>query len=166
MVAPPASNFRSGSSASHELERKANTAKGYEHGRSLGGEAFKGERLVRHRFFDVGRRRGTSFPDLIEQPGLGRGRGPRSFRIVMGEAAGPEDHGAQFGGAAAPRVVEVDKRKAGSGHGILQQRDRARLRQAVLAAKTKQGADKAVAAFSVVIRAARRMAVVGKELEH
>jgi hypothetical protein len=30
----------------------------------------------------------------------------------------------------------------------------------------QQGADKAVAAFSVIIRAARPMAVVGKELEH
>src|SRR6516162_11532164 len=144
MTSSPASNFRSGSSASHELERKANTAKGYEHGRSLGGEAFKGEQLVRHRFFDVGRRRGTSFPDLIEQPGLGRGRGPLSFRIVMGEAAGPEDHGAQFGGAAAPRVVEVEKRNAGPGHSILQERDCRRRRQAMLAAKMEQGADKAV----------------------
>jgi hypothetical protein len=36
----------------------------------------------------------------------------------------------------------------------------------MLAAKMEQGADKAVAAFSVIIRAARPMAVVGKELEH
>jgi len=56
-------------------------------GRSLGGEAFGGDRLVRHRLFDVSCRRGSSFLDLIKQPGLGRRRSPLSFRIVMREAA-------------------------------------------------------------------------------
>ena len=36
----------------------------------------------------------------------------------------------------------------------------------MLAAEMQKSADKAVAALSVIIRAARPMAVVGKELEH
>src|SRR6516164_9906435 len=84
----------------------------------------------------------------------------------MGKTAGLEDYGAQFRYAAAARVVEVDKRKAGPGHRILQQRDRRCRRQAMLAAEMQKSADKAVAALSVIIRAARPMAVVGKELEH
>ena len=135
-------------------------------GRSLGGEAFGGDRLVRHRLFDVSCRRGSSFLDLIKQPGLGRRRSPLSFRIVMGEAAGFEDNGAQLGGAAATLVVEVDKRKAGPGHRILQQRDRRCRRQAMLTAQVQESANKAVAAVSVVITAARPVAVVGERLEH
>jgi len=97
-------------------------------------------------FFDWGRCPGSSFLDLIEQLGLGRGCRPLSLRIVMGEAAGLEDNEAQFGGAATTRVFEVDKRKAGPGHSVLQERDHRRRRQAMLAAKMQQGADKAVAA--------------------
>jgi hypothetical protein len=41
-------------------------------GRSLGGEAFGGERLVRRRFHGIRRRR-SFFLDLGEQPGLNRG---------------------------------------------------------------------------------------------
>src|SRR5262249_40014667 len=101
-----------------------------------------------------------------EEPGLDRGRSPVSFRIVMSEAASLEDHGAQFGGAAATCVVEVDKRKAGPWHCVLQKRDHRRRRQAMLAAKMQEGADQTVATPSVIIRAARPMAVVDEELEH
>ena len=64
------------------------------------------------------------------------------------------------------RVVEVHKRKAGPGHRILQERDRRCPRQAMLAAQMQKSADKAVAAVSVIITAARPVAVVGKILEH
>src|SRR4029077_12563391 len=80
--------------------------------------------------------------------------------------AGLEDDGAQFRDAAATTVVEVHKRKAGRGHRILQQRDRRCPRQAMLAAQMQKSADKAVAAVSVIITAARPVAVVGKILEH
>src|SRR5215831_21170860 len=90
-------------------------------GRSLGGEAAGGEWLVRCCFPDIPRRRGSFFLDLGEQPGLNRGGGPLSFRIIVGEAAGFEDDGAQFSGAATTRIVEVDKRKAGPGHCVLQE---------------------------------------------
>jgi hypothetical protein len=73
--------------------------------------------------------------------------------------------GAQFGDAAATRVVEVHKRKAGPGHRILQERDRRRPRQAMLAAEMQKSADKAMASVSVIITAARPVAVVGKMLE-
>jgi hypothetical protein len=60
----------------------------------------------------------------------------------------------------------VDKRKAGPGHRILQERDRRCRRQAMLAAQMQKSADKAVAAVSVIITAARPVSVVGKKLEH
>jgi hypothetical protein len=41
----------------------------------------------------------------------------------MGEAAGLENDGAQLGNAAAAPVVEMNKRKARAGHGILQERE-------------------------------------------
>ena len=107
MISPPAS--KSGP-ARHQTKILKGSPRhgGYEGGRSLGGEAFGGERLGRRRFFDVGRRRGSSFLDLIEQPCLDRGCRAVSFRIVMGKAARFEDDGTQFRGAAAARVVEVD----------------------------------------------------------
>jgi len=86
--------------------------------------------------------------------------------MIVGETAGLENDGAELGDAAATRVVEVDKRKAGPGHRVLQERDRRRPRQAMLAAEMQESADKAVAAVSVVITAARPMAVLGKMLEH
>src|SRR5271156_1503541 len=135
-------------------------------GRSLGGEAFGGERLVRRRFPDIRRPRGSFFLDLGEQRGLNRGGCPLSLRIVTGETAGPDDYGAQLGDTAATSVVEVHKRKAGPGHRILQERDRRCRRQAMLAAQMQKSTDKAVAAVSVIIRAARPVAVVGKKLEH
>lgn len=49
---------------------------------------------------------------------------PVLFRVIDGEVAGLEDDGAQLGDAAATTVVEVHERKAGPGHGILQERDR------------------------------------------
>jgi hypothetical protein len=55
--------------------------------------------------------------------------------MIVGEAAGLEGEGAQLGDAAATTVVEVHKRKAGTGHRILQERDRRRPRQAMLAAQ-------------------------------
>jgi choline dehydrogenase len=81
-------------------------------GRSLGGEAFGRERL-RRRVRDV-RRRAPFFSDLGKQPGLGRGGRPVLLRVIVGEAAGREDDGAQLGDAAATTVVEVHKRKAGT----------------------------------------------------
>src|SRR5437588_10797418 len=51
---------------------------------------------------------------------------------MISKTAGLEDYGAQLGDAAATTVVQVHKRKAGPGHGILQERDRRCLRQAML----------------------------------
>jgi hypothetical protein len=81
--------------------------------------------------------------------------------VIIRKTAGREDYGAQLGGTTATTVVEVHKRKAGPGHGILQQRDRRCLRQAMLTAQMQNGADKAMAAV-VVITAARPVAIVGK----
>src|SRR6516162_2486490 len=86
--------------------------------------------------------------------------------MIMSKTAGLEDYRAQFGDAAATSVVEVDKRKAGPRHRILQQPDRRCRGQAMHAAQMQKSADKAVAAVSVIIRAARPVAVVGKKLEH
>ena len=86
--------------------------------------------------------------------------------MIVGETAGFEDYGAQLGNSAATGVVEVNERKARPGHCILQEGDRRRPRQAMLAAQMQQSADKAVAAVSIIITAARLVAVVGKMLEH
>ena len=101
---------------------------------ALGGDAVSGERLIRRRRLDISRRRGSSFLDLGEQPGLNRGGCPLSLCIIMGETTGLEDYGAQLSDAAATNVVEVHKRKAGPGHCVLQQRDYRCLRQAMFAA--------------------------------
>jgi hypothetical protein len=85
--------------------------------------------------------------------------------VITSKTAGREDYGAQLGEAAATTVVEVHKRKAGPGHGMLQERDRRCLRQAMLAAQMQNGAHKAMAAVSVVIRASCPVAIVGKKLE-
>jgi hypothetical protein len=60
----------------------------------------------------------------------------------------------------------MNKRKAGAGHGVLQERDRRWCRQAMLAAQMEKSADKAMAAVSVIVAAASPVAVVGKKLEH
>jgi hypothetical protein len=60
----------------------------------------------------------------------------------------------------------VHQRKAGPGHRILQERDRRCRLQAMPAAQVQKSADKAVTAVSVVITAARPVAVVGKKLEY
>src|SRR5205085_8315719 len=73
---------------------------------------------------------------------------------------------AQLGDAAATGVVEVHKRKAGPGHRSLQERDRRCPRQAMLAAQMQKSADKAMAAVSVIIMAARPVAIDGEMLEH
>src|SRR5690242_14433920 len=86
--------------------------------------------------------------------------------MIVGETAGLEDYGAQFGDVAARRVVELHKGKPGTRHRILQERDRRCPRQAMLAAQMQKSADKTVASVSVVITAARPVAVVGKILEH
>src|SRR6516162_3547736 len=86
--------------------------------RSLGCEAFGSERLVRRRVHGIRRRRSLLL-DLGEQPGLDRRCRPLSLRMIMSETAGLEDYGAQLIDVAATSVVEVDKRKAGSGHRIL-----------------------------------------------
>src|SRR5271169_4402903 len=131
----------------------------------LGGEAFGHEWLVRDRLPKYGRPSRLVFA-LGEQPGFNRGGCPLSLRIIMGETAGLEDDGAQLGDAAATSVVEVHKRKAGPGHRILQEHDDRRRRQPMLAAQNQKSADKTVAAVSVIITAARPVAVVGKKLEH
>jgi hypothetical protein len=105
------------------------------------------------------------FLDLGEQPGFDRGGCPLSLRIVMGKPAGPKDYGAQLGGTAAMGVVEMHERKAEPGHRILQERDHRRRRQAMLAAQMQESTDKAVPAVSVIVAAARPVAVVGKKLE-
>ena len=76
----------------------------------LGGEAFGAQRL-RRRVRDI-RRRAPFFADLDKQPGLGGGRRPVLLGMIVGEAAGLEDDGAQFGDAAATTVVEMHKRKS------------------------------------------------------
>jgi len=106
------------------------------------------------------------FVELSEQPSFNRGGRPLLLRVSVGETAGLEDYGAQLGDATTINVVEVEKRKAWPGHRILQERDRRCPRQAMLAAQMQKSADKAVAAVSVAITAARPVAVVGKVLEH
>ena len=117
-------------------------------GRSLGGEAFGGEWLVRRLSDNVRCCRGFSFLDLGEQPGLDRGGCPLSLRMIIGETARLEDYGAQLGDATATTVVKVHKRKAGPGHRILQERDRRCPRQAMLAAQMQKSADQAMAAVN------------------
>jgi hypothetical protein len=134
-------------------------------GRSLGGEV-DGDERPRRRFPDICGRGGSFFLDLGEQPGLNRGGCPLSLRIIAGETAGLEDCGAQLGDAAAASVIEMHQRKAGPGHRILQERDHRCGRQAMFAAQMQKSTDKAVAAVSVLITAARPVAVVGKKLEH
>jgi hypothetical protein len=85
--------------------------------------------------------------------------------MIMGETAGLENYGTQLGGAAATSVVEVHQRKAGPGRRILQERDRWCRRQAMLAAQMQKSADKAVGAVSVIITAARPVAVAGKKTQ-
>ena len=86
--------------------------------------------------------------------------------MIVGEAAGLEDDGAQLGEAAATTVVEVHKREAGTGHRILQECDRRCPWQGMLAAQMQKSTDEAMAAVSVIITAARPVIVVGKMLEH
>jgi len=125
-----------------------------------------GERLLWRRVRDIRRRRAPLFLDLGEQPGLSRSGCPLLLRMIFGEAAGLEDYGAQLGDAAATGVVEVHERKAGPGHRILQERNRRCPREAMLAAQMQKSTDKAMAAVSIVIAAARPVAVFGKMLEH
>jgi hypothetical protein len=134
--------------------------------RYLRGEATGDEWLVRCRFSENHWQSFPFFLDLSEQPGLNRGGCPLSLRNIMGEAAGLEDHGPQLGDAAATGIVEMHKRKAGPRHRILQKRDRRSRGQAMLAAQVQKSTDKAMAAVSVVITAARPVAVVGEKLEH
>jgi len=82
------------------------------------------------------------------------------------ETARLDDDGAQLGDGAATVVVEVHKREARAGHRILQQRDRRRGRQAMLAAEMEESADKAVPAVTVIITAARPVGAVREKLEH
>src|SRR5947209_6478264 len=86
--------------------------------------------------------------------------------MIVGETTGFEDYGAQLGDAAATGVVEVNERKAGPGHRVLQEGDRRSPRQAMLAAQMQKSADKAVAAVSIIITAARPVPVFSKMLEH
>jgi len=134
--------------------------------RALRGKAVGDESLVRRRFRGRLRRSCPLSLDLGEQPCFGRGSRPLSLGVIISKTAGREDYGAQLSEAAATTVVEVHKRKAGPGHGILQERDRLCLRQAMLAAQMQNNADKAMAAVSVVITASCPVAIVGKKLEH
>jgi hypothetical protein len=65
--------------------------------RSLGGEVLGDERCVRRRIRDIRRGRASFFLDLGEQPGLNRGGRALLLRMIVGETAGLEDYGAQFG---------------------------------------------------------------------
>jgi hypothetical protein len=134
--------------------------------RALRGKAVGDESLVRRRFRDRRRRSCPLSLDLGEQPCFGRGSRPLLLGVIISKTAGREDYGAELSEAAAITVVEVHKRKAGPGHGILQERDRLCLRQAMLAAQMQNNADKAMAAVSVVITASCPVAIVGKKLEH
>jgi len=61
----------------------------------------------------------------------------------------------------------VHKRKAGPGHRILQERAIAgAVGRRCLRPQMQKSTDKTVAAISVITRAARPAAVVGKKLEH
>jgi hypothetical protein len=135
-------------------------------GKAPGGEVTGRERLVRRRVRDIRRWCGFLFLDLGEEPGPGRGRCPLLLRMIVGETAGLEDYRAQFGDAAATRIVEVHERKPGPRHRSLQERNHRFPRQAMLAAQMQKSADKAMAAVSVVIAAARPVAVLAKMLEH
>ena len=116
--------------------------------RSLGSKAPPGGKwLLRRVFHDIRRSRGPFFLDPSEQPGLNRGGRSLLFSMIVGETTGFEDYGAQLGDAAAARVVEAHKRKAGPGHRILQERDRRCSWQAMLAAQMQKSADKTMAAF-------------------
>ena len=84
----------------------------------------------------------------------------------MGKRPGLEDYRAQFGDAAATGIIKVHERKARPRRRILQERDRRCRRQVMLAAQMQKSPDKAVAAVSVVITAARPVSVVGKKLKH
>ena len=107
------------------------------------------------RIRDIRRRRAWFLLDLGERPGLNRDGRALLLRMIAGETAGLEDYEAKLGNAAAKRVVELHKGKPGTRHRILQKRDRRCPRQAMLAAQMEKSADKAVAAVSVIITAAR-----------
>ena len=66
-------------------------------GLSLGGEAFGNKWLVRRSVRAIHGPRAVFFVDLGEQRSLGRGGRPLLFRMIIGETAGPEGYGAQFG---------------------------------------------------------------------
>ena len=57
-------------------------------GRSLGGEAFGGERLMRRGVRAIHRPHAPIFLDLGEQPGPGRGGRPLLLRMIVGQTAG------------------------------------------------------------------------------
>ena len=63
-------------------------------GRSLGGDRFGDEWLVRRPLFDVRRRSSSFFVNLGEQPGLNRGGCALSLRTIVCETTGLEDHDA------------------------------------------------------------------------
>jgi hypothetical protein len=84
-----------------------------------------------------------------------------SLRTIVCETTGLEDYAAQLGDAAATSVVEVNKRKTGPGHRILQKREHRRRRQAMLAAQMQKSTDNAVAAVSVVITPQPEIARLG-----
>ena len=136
------------------------------YGRPLGGKAPSLEWLVRRYFTDIRSRPSSFFVDLGEQPGLNCSVRPLPLRIIIGETAGLKDYGAQFGDAAATTVVEVDQRKPGAGHRILQEHDHRCCRQTMLAAQMEKSADKAMAAVSVIVAPARPAPALGKKLEH
>jgi hypothetical protein len=71
---------------------------------SLSGETFDAGLLVWCCFPNIGSRREALFLDLREPPGLHCCAGPLSFRTVMGETAGLENHGAQLGNGVAAAI--------------------------------------------------------------
>jgi hypothetical protein len=83
-------------------------------GRSLGGEAFGDEPLVRRRFHHIRRRRGSFYLDLGEQPDLNRGGCPPSLRTIAGEI-----RGLGGGRATAEGLIESGNALIGSPETVL-----------------------------------------------
>jgi hypothetical protein len=87
---------------------------------------------------------GAALPPMIAAPRVDTGGCALSLRTVVCETTGLEDYGAQLGDAAATSIVEVNKRKTGPGHRILQKREHRRRRQAMLAAQMQKSTNNAV----------------------
>ena len=91
---------------------------------------------------------------------------PIVCRIFERDCAGPEDHRAQFSGAAAEAIVEVDKPDLPPGQGRFEDGYHWLARKPMLRTEVKDRADKAVAAIPIMITASRPVIVVSKKFQH